>query len=216
MNGRALIPVAGLALILFALWLFVGEDEPPATADGGDTLAAPADPPQTDSTLGGSSGAPSQESASAPPPPSAPRTPRDGGGDAGASEGAARAADDDDSAAIDPADRTDADPTLVFSPDREGIQGAVNESLPQIKDCYQSWLQVRPDLSGRVMVQFVIAGDAEDPDFSEIRDVTLKDSELGHTLMEGCVASLFEELQFEAPDGGGEVAVNYPLKFTTE
>ena len=129
---------------------------------------------------------------------------------------AASTASDDDDSAVDPADRTDADPSLVFAPDAEGIQGAVRESLPGLKECYASWLQTQPDLSGRLLVKFVIGPDPDDAEYGLVRDVVLVDSELGHTFMEGCVARSFEDLQFEAPAGGEEMDVSYPVVFASE
>lgn len=116
---------------------------------------------------------------------------------------------DDDHSAVDPADRTDADPSLVFAPDAEGIQGAVRESLQGLKECYTGWLQTQPDLSGRLLVKFVIGPDPDVTEYGLVRDVVLEDSELGHTFMEGCVAGSFEDLQFEAPEGGEEMNVSY-------
>jgi len=117
--------------------------------------------------------------------------------------------DDDDSAG------PGADPTLVFAADRDGIRGAVDESTEAIRDCYSSWLRTQPNLSGKLTVQFSLVSDPSDPDFAQVRNVELQDSELGHVFMEGCVASLFEDLQFEAPEGG-ELTVRYPLVFLAE
>lgn len=123
--------------------------------------------------------------------------------------GVSESTDDDDSAAWS------ADPTLVFSASAEGIRAAVDESAPAIRECYSSWLRNQPDLSGKVTVQFLLAVDSQEPEFATVSDVELHDSELGHVFMEGCVASLFEELQFEAPEGG-ELTVQYPLVFLAQ
>jgi hypothetical protein len=124
--------------------------------------------------------------------------------------GVSESTDDDDDSAARPAD-----PTLVFSASAEGIRAAVDESAPAIRECYSSWLRNQPDLSGKLTVQFLLAVDSQEPEFATVSDVELHDSELGHVFMEGCVASLFEELQFEAPEGG-ELTVQYPLVFLAQ
>ena len=96
----------------------------------------------------------------------------------------------------------------------EGIRGAVDDQKQEIKHCYEQWLKLEPDIAGRVVVTFTIAGDEDDR--GRVTDVDLAESELEHTFMEGCVLNVFGELPFEAPEGGGEVEVNYPLMFASE
>lgn len=184
MNARVLLPVAGLLLLAVALWLaLAGRDggfalEDPVAGPGAESPDAPtpqnATPSPEARNEARTDGAPEDPGAGAPEDSAT-------GAPSARPETTTAGSDDDDSGTVDPADRTDADPSLVFSPDRDGIRGAVDESLPQIKECYEGWLRARPDLSGRVLVQFVIAASPEEPAFAEIRDVTLLDSELGHT-----------------------------------
>jgi hypothetical protein len=216
MKGRAFGVVAALCVLVVGVWLVQRGGPAPGAQDEepGAVRAPRSDGQRSPSQFGAPGGAAGA---------AAPR--QDLGGGGGQPPGSpARAADpaplapeaadrswDDDDSALDPADRTDADRTLVFAPDAAGIRGAVEESLPAIKECYASWLAAQPDLSGRLGVRFVIAPGDDDPAFATVLDVELVDSELGHVLVEGCVAGLFEELQFEAP--GEPVTVNYPLQF---
>ncbi len=94
---------------------------------------------------------------------------------------------------------------------KEGINDAIREELSEIRECYQSWLNMEPDLEGEVKVKFVIS-DVEgvgEVTSTEIMDQTTT----SHTLFEGCVLNVMSDLKFEAPEDGGVVIVSYPFVF---
>jgi hypothetical protein len=95
----------------------------------------------------------------------------------------------------------------------EGIQGAVNAGIDDIKHCYEQWLKLEPDIAGSIVVTFTIT--EVDEGVGGVSDIELADSELEHPFIEGCVLNVFAEMPFEAPADGGEVEVNYPLMFDT-
>jgi hypothetical protein len=105
------------------------------------------------------------------------------------------------------------DPGTPWPIDADGINGAIRERLGEIKECYDSWLQLDPDLQGKVVVGFVIA---EQQDLGAIRETTVVESTAGdNTFFEGCVLNVMSDLQFEPPEDG-EVTVNYPFMFSSE
>lgn len=95
----------------------------------------------------------------------------------------------------------------------DGIRSAVQDSLPEIRDCYEEWLKVNPSIEGRLKVQFTVKTDEQNPADGKVTGVSLGDERLGHLPMEGCVLSVFEDLKFEAPRGG-ELKVTYPIALT--
>ncbi len=96
---------------------------------------------------------------------------------------------------------------------RDGIKGAVQAELPQIRECYQAWLQQDPSLSGKMKVEFTIT-EIPGRDRAKIMKVVVADGGMGHLAMEGCVRNVFKGMRFEAPLGG-ETRVTYPLVFVS-
>ena len=94
---------------------------------------------------------------------------------------------------------------------RDGIKGAVTAELPQIRECYDGWLQQNPKLSGKMKVQFTIA-EIPGRDRAKVMRVEIADGGMGHLSMEGCVRNVFKSMRFETPQGG-EMRVTYPLAF---
>jgi len=102
---------------------------------------------------------------------------------------------------------------VLWPVDKDGINGVIRESLGDIRECYDQWLQANPDLSGKIVVQFTIGGDEE---MARVTDIGIAESEVGHLLMEGCLMNVMEEFTFEPVADGGEVEVNYPFVFRSE
>jgi hypothetical protein len=98
--------------------------------------------------------------------------------------------------------------------DRDGIKGAVAEKLPEIKECYESWLQQNPALMGKVKVEFRIL-EIPGRDRGKVMGVTIADGGMGHVAMEGCVGNVFKTMRFEAPRGG-ELRVTFPISFSND
>jgi hypothetical protein len=96
---------------------------------------------------------------------------------------------------------------------RDGIRAAVQDRTPEIKECYDGWLALNPELEGSLIVSFgIVSGEDE---LAHIEDVGLASSELNHEFMQGCVLNVFEELAFQPPEGGS-ITVTYPLLFSSE
>jgi hypothetical protein len=98
--------------------------------------------------------------------------------------------------------------------DRDGIKGAIAEKIPEIKECYDSWLQQNPSLAGKMKVEFRIL-EIPGRDRGKVMGVTIADGGMGHVAMEGCVGNVFKGMRFEAPRGG-EMRVTYPFVFSND
>jgi len=104
-------------------------------------------------------------------------------------------------------------PAMVWSVDKDGIQGAIQDTTPAIKECYQAWLKAEQAIGGRIVIRFTISANPENPDIGQITDVGVNDSELDHTLLEGCVLNAVSETVWVAPDE--PLTVNYPFSFSS-
>lgn len=106
-----------------------------------------------------------------------------------------------------------ADAGHLWTTDAEGIQSAIFESLDGIRECYDGWLELQPDLEGEIVVRFVISEADGDGAVSgaEVVDGTLPE----HTFFDGCVLNVMSTMRFEAPADGGEMVVNYPFAFSS-
>lgn len=102
------------------------------------------------------------------------------------------------------------DGSVRYKLDRDGIREAMRSGLPEIKDCYEQWLKLQPDLGGRLKVNFTI--DTDDGVEGRVTSVSLGDAGMGHVAMEGCVLSVVSGLPFEPPLNGS-INVTYPFAF---
>jgi TonB family protein len=90
---------------------------------------------------------------------------------------------------------------------KEAIRRVIHRNLVQVRACYEQGLSTRPDLAGRVAISFMIAPSGV------VQQSTVKESSLGSSAVDDCVAQAVRRWTFPAPDGGGYVAVSYPFMF---
>jgi hypothetical protein len=109
-----------------------------------------------------------------------------------------------------PGDDADDLPPTIWPVTRDGIQGALRERIDEIKECYEGWLAVEPDLAGAVTVGFRI--EATDGPRARITDVDISVSDLHHPWLEGCILAMIGSLTFENPESG-PATVRYPFRF---
>jgi hypothetical protein len=100
---------------------------------------------------------------------------------------------------------------VVHPPTSLGIQAAIQGGLDPLRSCYEAWLKADPELGGRIMVSFTIEPEEEDPAMARVSELEVYDSDFQHLPLEACTLSVFEELLFEAPEGGGVMKVRYPV-----
>lgn len=103
------------------------------------------------------------------------------------------------------------DAGVRFALDRSGIQAAIESALPEVRDCYESWLGMQRDLGGRLAVTFTI--DTDDGEVGRVTHLALGDGGVGNVAFEGCVLSSLKDLRFEPPLEG-PMNVTYPMKFS--
>jgi hypothetical protein len=89
----------------------------------------------------------------------------------------------------------------------EIIQRTVRQNFGSFRLCYDVALKVHPELNGRVSAKFVIASNGS------VRSVSNGGSDIPDPAMVACVLRVFRTLSFPQPEGGGKVAVTYPLIF---
>ncbi len=87
------------------------------------------------------------------------------------------------------------------------IEAVIRGHLKEITSCYEQGFAARPDLAGRVSVSFTISS------AGSVSKATVRRSTLGETAVEACVASVFSEMVFPQPVGGGIVIVLCSLVF---
>ena len=119
--------------------------------------------------------------------------------------------DEDEEAAMRQAE-AELDPADPWPADYDGINGAIGESLGDIRECYDQWLNLVPDLEGKVVVRFVIEGEDGGGVVTETEVAEATTDE--NTFFEGCVLNVMSDLTFEDPEGA--VTVNYPFVFRSE
>jgi len=104
------------------------------------------------------------------------------------------------------------DATEPWPADADGINGAIGESLGGIRECYQQWLQLDPELAGEVVVAFVIEARGDRGAVTETEVIEATTSK--NTFFEGCLLNVMSDLQFEVPDE--PTTVHYPFLFSSE
>lgn len=89
--------------------------------------------------------------------------------------------------------------------DKDHVRSVVRENINRIKHCYNQGLTRRPDLAGRVAVQFVIAPSGK------VIDAQVASSDLDDDATEACIVKAVESFEFRRRKGEGNVMVTYPF-----
>ena len=89
--------------------------------------------------------------------------------------------------------------------DKDQIAAVINRHIGEVLYCYEKGLQVKPGLSGRVGVKFVING------AGRVSTAGVSSSSLRNSQVEGCIIGRLRGWQFPKPVGGVNVKVQYPF-----
>ena len=89
--------------------------------------------------------------------------------------------------------------------DKEIIRRIIRRHINEVKFCYEKELAKKPDLYGRVMVQFTIAGTGA------VVASVVQNSTMNNPPVEQCIAGAVRRWEFPKPQGGGVVIVSYPF-----
>lgn len=110
----------------------------------------------------------------------------------------------------DKASGSDVDPGKAMvkgSLSKEIIQRVVRKHVKEVQYCYEKELAKKPDLAGRVSVQFVISPTGN------VQTAKVASSTMNDSTVEECVVKAVKKWAFPAPEGGGVVIVTYPFSF---
>lgn len=94
---------------------------------------------------------------------------------------------------------------------RAEIDDGIREVMPELVECYQSALEVVPDINGRITAKLTIS---EKEGIGRVLRAEIVDAEFDDVPMEDCLLDVLEEIDFPAP--GGLVIVRYPFTFSSE
>ncbi|MCB0368011.1 MAG: energy transducer TonB [Bdellovibrionales bacterium] len=89
--------------------------------------------------------------------------------------------------------------------DRNAIAAVIQRHLSEVRYCYESGLQKKPNLSGRVSMKFMIGPNGS------VRTAQVSQSSLGHRPVENCIRDHLKTWKFPEPEGGVNVKVSYPF-----
>lgn len=92
----------------------------------------------------------------------------------------------------------------------EVIQKTVRDNYALVRQCYSAGLGRTPNLTGRIVVRFVIARDGSVAEVVASDGTSLPDAQVVD-----CVLAAFRQLKFPQPEGG-IVSVVYPLQLSPE
>ena len=92
--------------------------------------------------------------------------------------------------------------------DKEIIRRIIRRHINEVKYCYEQELLKKPELGGRVVVQFTISA------AGQVIASVLQNSTMGNVRVENCVVQAVRRWEFPKPLGGGIVIVSYPFVLT--
>lgn len=101
-------------------------------------------------------------------------------------------------------------PIILGALSREAIAEVFRVNNSKLRYCYERQLVQQPDLSGKVVVKFVIAKDGS------VSSANIKQSDPDLEVVGDCMTKQIARFRFPEPTGGGIVIVSYPFTFTTE
>jgi hypothetical protein len=92
--------------------------------------------------------------------------------------------------------------------DKEIIRRIIRRHINEVKFCYEQELTKKPQLGGRIMVQFTIAASGQ------VIASVLQNSTMSNAKVENCTVQAVRRWEFPKPLGGGIVIVSYPFVLT--
>jgi TonB family protein len=96
-------------------------------------------------------------------------------------------------------------PEVFGSLSKETIRRTIGRHIPEVRYCYESQLNTRPELQGRVAIKFVISPTGT------VVNAVVANSDVGSDKVDSCIAATVRRINFPAPEGGGLVIVTYPF-----
>jgi TonB family protein len=109
---------------------------------------------------------------------------------------------------VKPPDVTLGQADVRGSLDKEIIRRIIRRHINEIRYCYEQELTKKPNLGGRILVQFTIAASGQ------VVASVLQNSTMGNARVENCAVQAVKRWEFPKPLGGGIVIVSYPFVLT--
>lgn len=94
--------------------------------------------------------------------------------------------------------------------DKEAIRRKIKDHFPEVKECYSNSLKEKPELQGKVVVNFDVddTGSVKNAKTDEVKS-TLKDEKFN-----SCLTEKMQAWKFPAPPKGQIANISYPFIFT--
>ncbi len=96
---------------------------------------------------------------------------------------------------------------IMGAMDRKDIDAFIRRNLGKIVWCYEKVLLTKPDIFGKIVINFII--DAE----GNVAASKVGRSTMGAEIVESCIAEQIKKIKFPKPKNGKIVIVNYPFVF---
>jgi TonB family protein len=90
---------------------------------------------------------------------------------------------------------------------KDEVGSVIHSHRTEVRYCYESALIHNPEISGKVVVRFVIESSGR------IQSVSPEQSSLNGSEVEKCVVSHIKSWKFPKPRDGGDISVSYPFHF---
>ncbi len=92
---------------------------------------------------------------------------------------------------------------------KDEVGRVIHSHLAEVRYCYESAMIKNPNVQGKLMVDFTIAG------AGKVDGASVKDSSVTDRTLDQCLIAKLKQWQFPSPKGGVKVAVTYPFIFKT-
>lgn len=92
--------------------------------------------------------------------------------------------------------------------DPDQVDAVIQRNKGQLRYCYEKALQSKPNVSGRVAIDFVISA-AGHVSTAKVAHTSTKSA-----IIDSCILDTLKNLKFPKPKGNVSVKVNYPFRFT--
>ena len=100
------------------------------------------------------------------------------------------------------------DHPILGALDKSLIDAVIRKNMADVRHCYQLELPAHPELRGKITVKFVISKEGA------VIKAEIKSSTMESPEVESCIVSVFMQMRYPEPKGGGIVIVSYPFVFS--
>lgn len=102
------------------------------------------------------------------------------------------------------------DSSFTGGMDKEGIRRVIREHLPEIRNCYERELQAKPDLYGKLVLEWDI--DAH----GQVSRTNVKTNSLANSKVADCLMAHLRNWNFPEPPANVTGRISYPFVFSAQ